>query len=527
MVANLGNSDNLPNVNVTINDFGLRIAPPAPGPKLTIIGGFKHAGATIPKNEPLLIDNVGVAIRNLRNDDGTPSELTLAIEEAIGAGASNIEVVVTDTSDQTPFTGTIDNTYVSGLHTKLADTYSKLQHHEVDVVYLASAYADGYATVTSWDGSKHLGLTDYAASHNFTKQLADFCYQQTKESNSAFGVIGVTPIGKVAKQLQWQENNTTGITAFEGVNGALFKTPSLAFVQEYTNYLTQDTGDTTIFNSTSTDTSTGSYPTVQADLYTKWNTYLHGSVQNTTDPSAPHSGYITEFQAKESDGVTLATDNDGNQVDAGAYISVVAGVSRAFGSESTKYAVAEGATSLSYVNSNGAAAYAGLLAITPSFLGVTNKPLVSVSQARVISGTQAKNLLRHRMVALIQKPAGYVVTSGITGAFNAGAKSRSDYVRVTTIRTTQAMAEVVREAGEAFIGKPISGPFLAALESAIDTNLQRALRRGAIRSYDFAIASTPDQQVLGEVTIDLSMVPAFELVTINTTVSLAKGEGLG
>ena len=48
------------------------------------------------------------------------------------------------------------------------------------------------------------------------------------------------------------------------------------------------------------------------------------------------------------------------------------------------------------------------------------------------------------------------------------------------------MGEIVRDAGEAFIGKPISGPFLAALESAIDTNLQRALKRGAIRSYDFA-----------------------------------------
>ena len=139
MVANLGNSDNLPNVNVTINDFGLRIAPPAPGPKLTIIGGFKHTGGTIPTNEPLLIDNVGVAMRNLRNDDGSPSELTLAVEEAVTAGATNIEVVVTDVSKVTPFTGTVNTAYVTGLFDKLETTYSKLQHHEVDVVYLASA----------------------------------------------------------------------------------------------------------------------------------------------------------------------------------------------------------------------------------------------------------------------------------------------------------------------------------------------------------------------------------------------------
>lgn len=525
------NSDNLPNVNVTINDFGLRIAPPAPGPKLTIIGGFYQTGSEIPLNEPLLIDNIAVAMRNLRNQsdgssDGSPSELTLAIEEAFTAGATNIEVVVTDTSKITPYTGTVDDAYVSGLHTKLDDTYAKLQHHDVDVVYLASAYADGYTTAAGFSGGEQTGLDDHAASFNFTKQLANFCYQQTKESNSAFGVIGTTPLGKVAKQLMWQENNVNGITSFTGADGALFKTPSLAFVDEYVNYLTEETGDTGVFNGAGAS-ATGSYPDVKGDIYTKWDTYLYGSVQNSSDPSAPHSTYITEFQAKESDGTTDAVDGDGNKVDAGAYISVVAGVSRAFGTEATKYAVSQGATNLTYVNSNGAAAYAGLLSVTPSFLGVTNKPLIAVSQARVISGTQAKSLLRHRMVALIQKPAGYVVTSGITGAFNAGVNSRSDYVRVTTIRTTQAMAEVVREAGEAFIGKPISGPFLAALESAIDTNLQRALRRGAIRSYDFAISSTPDQQVLGEVTVDLSMVPAFELVTINTTVSLAKGEGIG
>jgi len=523
MVAGLSNTDNLPNVNVTINDFGLRIAPAAPGPKLTIIGAFKRADGLIPLNEPLLIDNIGVAMRNLRNVDGSPSDLTLAIEEAVSAGATNVEVVVTDTSVNTPYSGALASR-ASDMYTKLTATYSKLQHHDVDIVHVAGVYADGLATGT------YTGVVDdlTAGAANFTKQLADFCYQQTKESNSAFGVIGTTPVGLVAKQLDWQEDATSKVTAFEGAAGAWFMTPSLSFTDEYVKYLTEETGDSTIFSGVDTsDAVTGSYPQVKAFLYPDWDAYLFGSVLNPTDPAAPHDTYIAEFQAKESDGTTLATDGDGNKVDAGAYVSVVGGVSRAFGSEANKFATAKGAASLTYINSNGAAAYAGLLSVTAPHIGVTNKNVPPVSQARVISAAQAKSLIRHRIVALIQKPAGYVVTSGITGAFNAGVNSRSDYVRVTTIRTTQAMAEIVREAGEAFIGKPISGPFLAALESSIDTNLQRALRRGAIRSYDFAIASTPDQQVLGEVTIDLSMVPAFELITINTTVSLAKGEGIG
>lgn len=524
MVSPLGNSDNLPKVDVTINDFGLRIAPPDLGPKVTIVGGFNHAAGTVPINEPLQIQNMGVAMRNLRNDDGTPSELTLAIEEVLGGGAANIEVVVSSTGRNTPYEGTIDTSYVDALHSELETTYDNLLNHDVDVVYLASAYADGFATVAGFSGGKHTGLVDHADDKNFTKQLADFCYQQTKESNSAFGVIGVTPIAKVAKQLMWQENSATSVTSFSGNEGAYFDVPSLGLVKEYINYLTQETGDTGIFNGTSS-TETGSYPDVQAALYAKWNTYLHGSVQGS-DITLPNSTYISEFQAKDIDG-SSATDTDGNKVDAGAYISVIGGVSRAFGSEATKFAALKGANSLTYVNSNGAAGFAGLLANTAPYIGTTNTAVNSVSQLRSISAKQAKDLLRHRIVSMINKPAGYVVTSGITGAFNAGSRSRSDFVRITTTRTTQAMAEVVRDSGEAFIGKPISGPFLAALESAIDTNLQKAVRRGAIRAFDFALSSSPDQQVLGEVSIDLSMIPAFELVTINTTVSLSKGEGLG
>ena len=520
MVSGITNSDSLPTVNVTINDFGLRIAPAAPGPKLTILGGFLGAAAgLIPVNEPLLIDNIGVAMRNLRNDGGSPSELTLAIEEAIGAGATNIEVVVTDTSVATPFSGTVGGTYATDLYATLATTYSKLQHHEVDVVYVAGAYADG--CFTGANVSTSISVDILGTDTSFVQQLGEFCYQLTKESNSAFGVIGATPLGQVAKQLAWKDGTTTKVTEFGTTDGAWFMTPSLGFVGEYVDYLTQEAGDLTIYEGG----STGSYDAAPYSAST-WNDYLKGSVVNGVDASAPHSDYIGLMQPDNTD-TTAATDGDGNEVDGGAYVSVVGGLARAFGTEAKKFAVARGAGTVSYVNSNGAASYAGMLTVVQPHIGVTNRPLPPLGQSRTISGAQAKLLLQHRIVALLQKASGYVITSGITGAFNAGVNSRSDYTRVTTIRTTQAMGEIVRDAGEAFIGKPISGPFLAALESAIDTNLQRALKRGAIKSYDFAISSTPDQQVLGEVTIDLSMVPAFELITINTTISLAKGEGIG
>jgi hypothetical protein len=45
---------------------------------------------------------------------------------------------------------------------------------------------------------------------------------------------------------------------------------------------------------------------------------------------------------------------------------------------------------------------------------------------------------------------------------------------------------------------------------------------GALRAYNFSIASTPDQRVLGELDINLTLVPAFEITQINLVVSLAK-----
>jgi len=45
---------------------------------------------------------------------------------------------------------------------------------------------------------------------------------------------------------------------------------------------------------------------------------------------------------------------------------------------------------------------------------------------------------------------------------------------------------------------------------------------GALQRYDFAIIATPDQQVLGQMTVDLTIVPAFEILDIQVNVTLAK-----
>ena len=61
-----------------------------------------------------------------------------------------------------------------------------------------------------------------------------------------------------------------------------------------------------------------------------------------------------------------------------------------------------------------------------------------------------------------------------------------------------------------------------AMSAEIDKVFAQMKTSGALNDYQFFISATPDQQVLGEASIDLTLVPAFELIKINVNVSLAK-----
>jgi len=123
---------------------------------------------------------------------------------------------------------------------------------------------------------------------------------------------------------------------------------------------------------------------------------------------------------------------------------------------------------------------------------------------------------------MYSRAKGFVVASGVTGAHNVNRYLRSDYVRLTTVRIVHAAVDLIRAVGDKYIGEANNAPQLNALSSDIDQALLSMKSAGALNAYDFVVSSTPDQRVLGEVDINLTLVPAFEVVKINLTVSLAK-----
>lgn len=139
-----------------------------------------------------------------------------------------------------------------------------------------------------------------------------------------------------------------------------------------------------------------------------------------------------------------------------------------------------------------------------------------------MSGAQANRLGGRRIVTFLDRATGFVVASAMTGGHNVSRYIRTDYNRLTTVRIVDATIGVIRSIGERFIGEPNTSAARNALSAEIDKALRAMKASRAITGYRFSITASPEQQVLGEAQVDLTLVPAFEMTKITVNVSLSK-----
>jgi hypothetical protein len=491
---------NLPGVNVTLNDLGLKIAPPPAGPKVTLLGITSND--TIPLREPLTVTNIGQATSSLWagfTGDNYPSELAIGIEEASAAGAENIEIVVIANRSGAGYTNYLDPllTGQDERYNDLTQAYDAILNQDLDVVVPLGAWVD-------------------ATGVNFGKQLANFCHQASKEvDNACIGVLPMMNVNEWASCYTGVLSPTYGneVSAISGQAEYLFGLPSLALVGEWVKYASQ------------TDT-----PLVSA-LPTHWDTYLAGSEDenavfwplndenNATDVNA---SYFVGWKAANIDG-SAAVDNKGNPVDAGRRISVVGTPLQTATTQLRGLARGVGAALSNTVQvTNGATAYGGFITTLPPQSSPTNKRIRTLAPQRRLSPSQANKLAGRRIVPFHQRANGFVVSNAMTGAHNVSKFVRSDFVRLTTMRVVDSIVDLVRAVSEKYIGEPNTAAQRNALSNEIDRFLKNMRVVGAINGYSFVISATPEQQVLGEATIDLTVVPPFEIIKIQTNISLAE-----
>ena len=469
----------LPGIAAVIADGRLRISPELSGNKVTILGTSTATGLTL--LEPYSVTNGKLAIAALEHVSGDPSELSLAVEECLMSGCQNLEVVqIARTS------GELAAFTANSRWDALLGAYSALRAHEVEIVHPAATYID------------ETGLTgtdaDSGTRDNFAKQLADFCHRSTVgDANTCIGVIGTKPINFIAAAESWTD-------AYSDTGDLLFEIPSRAHLNEWVYHLTGSASGED--HSAEVLTSSG---------------FLAGSDEEST-------GIVSisyDFWARD-DAETIDTDQFGTKVDGGGYISVVAGACRRAGPSVTKLAAKYGETSFVTMNTNAAAAYAGFISTLATMDGTTNKSIPGIFRARELTRAQAVSILDDRFVTFLTRPKGYVVVKGVTGAYNASDFTRSDFVMLSTRRITNACLDLVARAAEPFIGLPNNEVHRNAMTSAVDTALNRYLKEGGIQRYSFKLESTPDMQVLGNVNIYLTIVPAFEITNITVYITLAR-----
>lgn len=309
---------------------------------------------------------------------------------------------------------------------------------------------------------------------NFAYLLANFCYEQSENNAEMIGVVGVKP------PISW---------SLKDVSNWIGRSPTL-----------------------SVDTAGNSVITVNGTglLSNKWmagrlgvnGTGLPGHIINDVD-GLEGGGFIATDDGWP-DGTQQLDDND-HIIDLGKYLSVV-----------ISQPVMANPTSPTSYAATGAPIYGGFISSLAANSAPTNKVIPGVRLPFRVAVSKLDDLAGLGYVAFQQKTKGIVVADAPTAA-----RPDCDYRRLSTIRIVKATIDAVRNAGEPFLGEAITGARLAALQTAITQALGKLQKNEYLQRYEMSVTSTPTQQVQGQATVRLLLVPAFELRQIPVVVALA------
>ena len=158
----------------------------------------------------------------------------------------------------------------------------------------------------------------------------------------------------------------------------------------------------------------------------------------------------------------------------------------------------------------------------------TNQPLPGASALRYdLSLNQLNRLVGNKYVTFRRKNNRIVVVDGVTTApdiLSEGDRKyhRSDFTRLSTLRSTNYMVGAVREAVEPFIGRPNEFPVYNAMNTAIKGAINRAVELGIIQDaiYSIELGSSMDAS-----NVNLTILPQFELRQINVSIGLSTPAG--
>lgn len=302
---------------------------------------------------------------------------------------------------------------------------------------------------------------------NYAYQLANFCYNMSVNNNECVGSIGtLAPISFASKDIaNW--------------------------VGSLPAYTVQDDG--TQYIASSSDNGSGLLG----------NKFMAGS--SGFRGGDAYGGFIATDSGLLTG--TELQDQNNRYIDIGKYLSIV-----------PSYVVLANqyTTNPNGYRASGAPTYGGFVMTLESKSAPTNKVIPRVRMPHTLSNTKLDELAGAKYTMFASKPKGTVVSDAPTAA-----RQDSDYQRLSTVRIVKDVIDEIREVADPFVGEANTANRRAALETAVDSAIANLQKEGFVQNFQLAVTSTPQQQVQGDATIELTLMPAFELRQITIVLSLS------
>lgn len=170
---------------------------------------------------------------------------------------------------------------------------------------------------------------------------------------------------------------------------------------------------------------------------------------------------------------------------------------------------------------SGVAQYATLVSQLAPQNAPTNQVLPGAVTLRYnLSPRQLNDLTGAKYVTFRTKNGQIRVVDGVTTAPDLSVGQdivKSDFTRLSTLRIVNYMVNVLRDACDPFIGMPNAFANYNAMNTAIKAQIDRAIEEGIIQDARYSISLG---QSLDASDIQLTILPQFELRTINVTIGL-------
>lgn len=344
-----------------------------------------------------------------------------------------------------------------------------------DTAVTAQIWPSGVGSASATTDANGTTLT-YGDFHevNFAWQLANFCYQISQNDRDCLGVIGVLP-------------------------------PNSYTLKDLASWVGEEPvvdADTGVITTNGTGLLGNKF---MAGRLTSGD--IPGLIIDGTD-GLSNGGFIateTNSQNQEFlDEAQLKDDND-QLIDIGKYLSIL-----------SVQPILSNPVLSNYV-STGAGLYAGMVTTLPADSAPTNKVVPGAGLPFRISRLKIDKLAGKRYVHFHDNPTKGVVVSDAPTA----SRPDSDYNRLSTVRIVKAVTDSIRTAADRFLGEGLTGARMAALETTVERVLVNLQQSGFLQRFSMSVSATPEQQVLGQATVQLTLVPAFELRQLFVEISLA------